>query len=352
VTIAKGGKTPVIDTADSKDEFDFREWTAADFITAKPFKQYIIELKARFAGLPLTSLHTMGVLFNNYDYEDLHEWDAEGCLKLDEPVVLDCAGQHFEVCFENTSHAKVGVNTLTMTEKSYQRTEWSDVSHLFPNIIGQKITDIILFTNNRGFYDSVFDGDGDRPDGGDYFGSMAIIFENDYVLELGGQTEYMWVLQHPKADFSLFPTDARWHLGDSVKGLISFIPKNNDASFEQNALHINEDDWDIMHWAIRHVFPAYDEYESNFQISIAEWEKILAAWQLTCEADSFDDAFEFLCGIDYPRRSVKNQDLMYYINNTGYLWNNKDSAWEIYDNFRQWFDCAKTTCTNIDIYGI
>ncbi|MDR0852742.1 MAG: hypothetical protein LBN34_00010 [Clostridiales Family XIII bacterium] len=347
----------MIDSIKDKNEFDFWEWTAADFITAKPFKLYVNELKARFVGLPLSAIHTMGVLFNNYDNEDLHEWDAEGFLSLDEPIVLDCAGEHIEICFHNTSHAKVGVNTLTMSELSYQRAEWSDVSHLFPNVIGQKIVDIILFTDNEGFYDSVFMGDGSRPDGGDYFSSMVIIFENDSVLELYGQTEYMQVLQRPKSDYRLFPTDARWHLGDSVKGAgispyFSFVPNNNKVYSEQDALHIYDGDWDIMHWAIRHVFPAYDEHESNFQISIADWERILTAWQLTCEADSFNDAFEFLCGIDYAQRTVRNQDLMYYINNIGYLWNNKDSAWEIYENFRQWFDRVKTTCTHINIYGI
>ena len=72
---------------------------------------------------------------------------------------------------------------------------WQDVSVVFPNVIGQKVTDIQLTTHTNGFYDSVFMGDGNRPDGGDYFDSLLIVLENGFVLELYGQEEYMWVNQ-------------------------------------------------------------------------------------------------------------------------------------------------------------
>lgn len=347
----------MIETSINKPEFDFWEWSADDFITAKPFKLYVKDLKARFVGLSLTSVHTMGVLFNNWDGEDLQEWDAEGYLSLDEPIVLDCEGQHLEICFKNRGHAKAGINTLTMTELSYQHASWSNVSHLFPNVIGQKIVDIILFTNNNGFYDSVFMGDGGRPDGGDYFGALDIVFENDQVFELYGQTEYMDVFQRPAADLRLFPTDARWYLGDTIKEAdispyITFAPKVDGVDTKQEALHISATEWDIMHWAVQYVFPEYDDCEADFPISIADWEKILSAWKLICEADSFDDVFEFLCGIDYSQRTVANEGLLYALNHTGYLWNNKDSAWEIFDDFRTWFDRVKKSCTHIDIYGL
>jgi hypothetical protein len=333
-------------------EFNFWDWPAQDFITARPFKEYISELKTRFVGLPIVSMHVMGVIFNNYDHEDLDVWDTKGNIELDEPIVLVCGGEHLEICFHNTSHAKVGVNTLSMTEKSYQYADWQNVSRLFPNIIGQKIDDIKLMTDTDGFYDSVFMGDGNRPNGGDYFSALLLILSNGFILEMYGQTEYMRVRENPKENIRLFPTHSRIRIGEDARGCMEFVPFSNGVELHEQSIGIGEDDWDMLHWVLRRFFPDYDMYDCDYEITVAEWEDIMEEWRFVFAVGSFDEVFERLCGIDYERAFVANSGLLRCMNNTGYLWKNRDSAWEIYMDFRDWFDRVKDSCTHINIYGI
>jgi hypothetical protein len=142
----------------------------------------------------------MGCIFNNYDDEDLATWDCEGYIELDDPFVIVAGDKHLEIHFMNTSHAKIGVDTLTMKEKSYQGYEWREVSHLLPNIIGQTIIDIKLATFSKGFYDSVFMGDGSRPDGGDYFDDIILFLDNGHLLTISGSHEYMHIVVRHKDD--------------------------------------------------------------------------------------------------------------------------------------------------------
>jgi hypothetical protein len=95
-----------------QDTFDFYDWNASDFITAKPFKDYISTIKNQLIGQPIASIHSMGCIFNNWDNEDFETWDSNGWLNLDEPIAIYVGGVHLDICFENTSHTKIGVNTL------------------------------------------------------------------------------------------------------------------------------------------------------------------------------------------------------------------------------------------------
>jgi len=342
--------------ADEK-KFDFDEWSAPDFITARPFKKYIDDLKASLTGTQISAIHTMGAIFNNWDYEEIDEWDAKGYIMLDEPVVFICGEKQLEICFYNTSHAKIGINTLKMTEKSYQHEPWRNISRVFPHIIGRKISDIKLMTSTKGFYDSVFMGDGSRPDGGDYFDELILILENDFVLVLYGSCEYMHIFQVPKNNIKLFPTHSRVYIsGDEehadISPYLSFVPYANGKETGQNVLRFSEDDWIMLYWSIRYIFFDYDMYEINFSINIFDWERIISAWGFVFSANTFDEVFERFCGIDYDKRTIKNESLMYYLNHTGYLWKNRDSAWEIYSDFIEWFSEIKNDCTHINIYGI
>ena len=360
------------------DEFDFWEWSADDFITARPFKRYIEKLKTCLLGRPIQSIHTMGHIFNNYDNEEMDEWDAKGSIELDEPIVLMCGNEQLEILFYNTSHAKVGLNTLTMAEKSYQRVKWQDVSRLFPKVIGQSIVEIKLLTFTKGFYDSVFMGDGNRIDGGDYFDELLLILSDGSILEIFGQCEYMWVIERLQDEVKLFPTHSRVFVGDvreAPKGsYIYFLPHKKGCATEQdilsycdecdsithecdcgsgqNILSLYEDDWDMLHWAIRCVFPDYDMHESDWRVAPADWERIMREWQFIFIADSFDQVYEHFCGIDYNKRTIGNTSLQYYLNHTGHLWKYRDSAWEIYMDFIEWYKSVKDDNAYISISGI
>ena len=78
-----------------------------------------------------------------------------------------------------------------------------DVSKYFSRVIGQTLKDIRLSTSSEGFYDSVFHGDGDGQDGGDYFDTMTLVFRNDHAIGLCGSCEYMYVIEGSVNDMQL-----------------------------------------------------------------------------------------------------------------------------------------------------
>ena len=243
-----------------------------------------------------------------------------------------------------------------MKEKSYQGgVAWRDISQTFKTIIGQIITDIVLFSFTESFYDSVSSGDGARPDGGDYFDSLVLVLSNGGILEISGQTEYMWVCELDYANIKLFPTHSEVYIKNEVDNppvspYMSFVPFNNGYKTGLDALCLSEDNMDTLHWAIRYIFPYFDDYTDEFPVSVADWERIMVNWQFIFEA-SYDEVYERFCGIDYGLAKVTNFDLMHHMNHTGRLWKNSDSAWEIYSDFRKWFNYVKKECTHIVVYG-
>jgi hypothetical protein len=341
--------------------FDYGKWNAQSFFTARPFKRWLERNSSDLIGKPIAAVYTLNYQFYFYnDYDNDDSLKGKKHFSTDDPIILICGGVQFEIWFYNYSHVKVGINTLNLKEKPCKRCDWTDASCIFPNIIGKKITEIKLFTFSKGFYDSVATedicGQRQRPDGGDYFSSLCFVLENDFVLSAYGDSEYMNVQQNPKADMRLFPTNDRVYLGSEVdrdddSPYISFVPYSDANETEERVLHLQEDDFVFLHWAIRHNHPKFSIYES-LEVSLAEWGEILADWCFIFDANTFDEVLERFCGADYNMNSARNDDLLSLICGSGDAWNRRDADWGIYQDFVEWNNTVMKKYSHIIIVGI
>jgi hypothetical protein len=179
--------------------FNFDEWDANDFYFAQPLLRYIETLKTELSGKILRSLHGMGCLFNHFGTGD-EPLENRRHLTLDEPLILlfDCT--QLEIGFNNTSHVKIGFNTLPLAIRTGEGFKTSDVTCCFKEIVGQKVMDVRLSTFSEGFCDSVAgeEFDGERPDGGDYFGYLFFEFENAWILAMSGDMEFMNIVLYSR----------------------------------------------------------------------------------------------------------------------------------------------------------
>lgn len=169
-------------------DLNFDKWNANYFIEASPLRSFLNN-QTQLIGKTIDAILTMGCIFNR---DGVDENDEKGYLCLDESIVIMIGNVQFEVWCYTDSRVKIGINSLTLKEKSYQPYEWRDCSNLFnEDVVGQRIVGFEVKCSSCGFYDSL--GLGDRPDGGDYFDNFSLPLENGKRLVFCGNVEYMEV---------------------------------------------------------------------------------------------------------------------------------------------------------------
>ena len=205
------------------DLFRSQNWSAKQYKTATELQSFIDSIKNTLIGKNIGKIMVMGHIFNaaeNYydhidnkwymydndnNYVEIDEEDVEFlkydtnenvALLLDEPVVLFFDDNRFEIEYTEGSLAQVGLNTLTLQEKSFIEREyaWQDVSHYFSkNIVGKKLIDIVINKTNI-LYFPCFSFE--RNDGEDMYEEIVFIFENGFKLEIGlAIADYMGVTE-------------------------------------------------------------------------------------------------------------------------------------------------------------
>jgi hypothetical protein len=168
-------------------DLEFDTWNVAYFFESAPLVTYLNSL-TKLVGQKINGVLTMGCLFG---FDDFLAGGWQG-LELDEPVVVIIGDTQFEVWFYTDSRVKIGLNTLTLKEESYQGCKWRNCSILFNDgIIGQRIKGFEVEKSQEGFYDSL--GLGNRHDGRDYIESFKILLDGGKYLDFAGWIEYMLV---------------------------------------------------------------------------------------------------------------------------------------------------------------
>lgn len=339
-------------------DIDFDNWNADYFIDATSLQEFLKQ-QEQFIGRPVETIFTMGCIFNE---EDIGCPDNKNFLNLDEPVVIIIDNKQFEVWVYTDSRVKIGLNTLTMKEKSYQPFEWRDVSSLFEGgIIGKKIVGYSVRRSKRGFYDSL--GLGHRPDGGDYFDSFSLVLENGKSLVFSGNCEYMEVYAGNRYDFWLHIECDKLFNDQAIRqktgtDYVSFYPGkliDSDGCFLGESLpntgvHICEDDIYELLTAIYLVHSDFDIY-GDAVISKNEWRMIMDAWYVICTEVSTEEIEKMLLKADagYPQ----NQSFRFMLEMHGEVFvENNHQSWFLFAAFENWLENQLEAEEYITIRGI
>ena len=200
-----------------KQENSLKDWAGKTFETYTEVNAFLETVKKELVNRPLKAIWVMGNIFNDdRDYYvriqgkwferqypnryvecDGPEWDdsktEDVFMTLDEPVVLIIGDRHFEIEFSVASSAVIGMDSLTMTEKSYQsgRNDWRDVSKYYStNIVGRTVKDIVVIPRSDppGFWDP-----GLNSDRTDLYEEIQFVMDNGYKLIIGTDIDYMFI---------------------------------------------------------------------------------------------------------------------------------------------------------------
>lgn len=194
--------------------FNSNKWDTKNFYTANELAEFINSVRDTFIGKTIGKIMVMGHIYTSVGYDDNEnrcvtysgdneKWyiDNESedilstpthkvSLSLDEPIALCFGDEHFEINYCEFSNAQIGINTLTLEEKSYIEgcKAWKDMSSYFDkNIIGQKLVDIkINFTTRPNQYVSHY-----RKIGEHMYDEIIFVFENGQQLEIASDIDYM-----------------------------------------------------------------------------------------------------------------------------------------------------------------
>lgn len=165
-----------------KQFFDFKKWSAKNYMTATELENYIKSIEDKIISKPLNKIMSMGIIFND-DREYFEPNKTEDvALMLDEPVILFFGDEQFEILYWEESYAQIALNTLNQNIRcDMGPDEWLDISKYYSkNIIGRKLKKIIIEKTDKpsiSFYRPPVEGKDDAYD--------EIIFEFENGAKFG-----------------------------------------------------------------------------------------------------------------------------------------------------------------------
>lgn len=126
-------------------EFDGRKWKAKIFQKPDELEVYFNELQ--LVGRCIVAAKFMGFDFESYRHSDIHpaKTYSSNFAEVGDPFILTLDdGRRLDIAYEDGSTFRISVNTLPLNLKSYIGHEPINGTIFFRNILGAKITKIIV----------------------------------------------------------------------------------------------------------------------------------------------------------------------------------------------------------------
>lgn len=165
-------------------QFDFKKWSAKNYITASELQNFIKSVQDKISSKPLDKIMSTGGIFDTFGEVETNQTENVSLI-LDEPVILFFGDIQFEILYWEESYAQIGLNTLQEGDGislSASREKWLDISHYYSkNIIGQKIKNISVEKTDKpssSFYRPKIEGTDDAYD------EIIFEFENGAKLAI------------------------------------------------------------------------------------------------------------------------------------------------------------------------
>ncbi len=133
---------------------------------------------------------------------------------------------------------------------------------------------------------------------------------------------------------------------------VSLFPVIDDETFSKGKVRISEPYYPELSLFLNLEGFGFDEYY-NQNIPMPVWIGCLERWKVFYSCNSFDEAFEKICGIDYGTFSVKEEFARRILSDKGYyMWQNRLNNGNTIDQIIEWTNRYKDRCEAIYTYGI
>lgn len=132
---------------------------------------------------------------------------------------------------------------------------------------------------------------------------------------------------------------------------VNFIPANGDEKIKDGMIRLSESYYPELYLFLGIAGFDFDEYD-DLKIPMAVWLKCVEKWKEFYSYNSFDEAFEEICGINYSKQSAKEDYARRMLSRNGFdMWQNRMKNGNIIDQIIEWTNKYKEHCTTINSYG-
>ena len=133
---------------------------------------------------------------------------------------------------------------------------------------------------------------------------------------------------------------------------VSLYPCADEETMLDSArIRVSEPYYSELYLFLGMVGEEFDEYDDLY-IPMEKWLKFLECWKRFYSFQTFDEAFEDACGIDYTNFTVKDEDARRRLGYNGdNIWNNRKNNAYMLNGLIEWTNKYKDTWSHIHVYG-
>lgn len=133
---------------------------------------------------------------------------------------------------------------------------------------------------------------------------------------------------------------------------VSLYPCADEETILEGArIRVSESYYSELYLFLGMVGEEFDEYD-DLRVPMGKWIEFLEFWKRFCSFETFDEAFEDACGIDYTSYTVKNKNACSILGHSGKnIWENRNNNFHMLDGLIEWTDKYKDAWSHILICG-
>lgn len=129
------------------------------------------------------------------------------------------------------------------------------------------------------------------------------------------------------------------------------VPGSDDSEIDEAEIFVSDDYGNELYLFLGMADIAFDEYD-DIQIPMDKWQEALSYWERFYSFETFDEAFEDACGIDYKTFTIEDEETRDYLSYNGEeMWSNRYNSKNMLSALVEWTEKYKHTCDFINNYG-
>ena len=133
---------------------------------------------------------------------------------------------------------------------------------------------------------------------------------------------------------------------------VSLCPcMSEEKPFQDAAVLVSESYYAELYLFLDMVGVDFDEYDDTY-LPMEAWIRALERWQRFYAFETFDEAFEDTCGIDYKNFTCADQNRLYSLSHSGAcIWNNRNHYSYMLEELIEWTNQYKERWSHVRIHG-
>ena len=124
---------------------------------------------------------------------------------------------------------------------------------------------------------------------------------------------------------------------------VVFFPAQDDDENKEALVRVSEAYYGELHLFLACAGEKFDVY-NDLHIPMENWRAALSYWRAFSEADSFDEAFEYIAGVDYEKGTVARPDVAKELGHNGkWMWADRKESGLMAKSLLEWTELYQSS---------